>query len=131
MLDLSGVLTAGGAREVCERMRDELATADARALVVDMRHCVPLMTPDGWARLSDVTSAATCQHPAALVTAPALREQARRYCREMGARGFLRLAFVDVEQAVSWASRRMEHWDWAPVRRPVRRPAVAAEAGAR
>jgi len=110
--------TSAGLREF---VRAELARRDARAMVGDFRGVLFLLSQDGWSAAADGTIRAArrgIRVPIAFVVDPMAVDPAERYCQRLADHGHLRLVFTEYERAVSWASRRMEHWDWAPAAQP-------------
>jgi hypothetical protein len=100
-------------------VRSELDRQDARGIVLDLRGVVYLLTDEGWERLAEASiEAAGGKHaihvPIAVVVDEIALKPAKHYCRRLARHDQLRLAFTEYAPAVSWASRRMEHWGWAP-----------------
>jgi hypothetical protein len=115
--------TSSGLRAV---VRSELDRQDARAVVVDLRGAVFLLTEAGWERVADesIRSGDTrwgIHVPMAIVLdirsemdQELTLKPAKRHCQRLARHHQLRLVFTELEQAVAWASRRMEHWGWVP-----------------
>ncbi len=95
-----------------------LAAQDARAVVVNLEACVPLLSAESWCLLAAGPTAESGV-PMAVVARPLYRGALRDYCRTMADRGHVRGPFTEEVVAVEWASRRREHWAH-------RRPNVAA-----
>lgn len=120
LVTVRGVFTLGAAPDLRAFVQQEIQREDARAAVVDMRGSIWLLTHDDWARLGvEGVRYALAQRavslPIAMLVDDEIIGRMRVNCREQAKHGLLRMAFTEYGQAVSWASRRMEHWECPPL----------------
>jgi hypothetical protein len=115
LLTMLGVITIRGVCGARKAVADLLKQQDARAVVVDLRRVIPLLSADGWREL---TSCACLTEqiapPVAVVVAPRYEQRLREYCLAMAERGFVRGPFTGLHGAIEWAAKRQEHWAWRP-----------------
>lgn len=114
----SGAFTVETARDIRAFVAHNLIERDARAVALDLRGTVQCVSDVGWLQIV-AESAAAAKHvtgrvPVAIVVSPGALGVAEVHCRRLAAHGLLRLSFVDLAEALDWASHRLEHWDWIP-----------------
>lgn len=115
IVSVTGAITVEKSTEPPSFIRMLLDAQDARAVVLDLRGAVFLVTEEGWPRLADkLVRKGLSPIPIAVLVSPAVLEIMRGHCRRMAARGYLRLTFVERPRALAWASRRLEHWERVP-----------------
>lgn len=120
-----GVLTLVCLDRVRREMAQELAREDARAVVVDMRETVLLLTQVDRGKLVAAAPDGPSL-PVAVVVSPVYEEMARDYCYEAARRGLVRGPFIGEQAAVAWASACREHWPERPAQRPCSQSSPAA-----
>lgn len=109
VLRCHGVMTQACIEWVRGVVRGELRDQDARAVVLDMRDVVLLITEASHRALVASIAGETVL-PMAVVVSPVYLDLVRRYCLEAAAVGLVRGPFIGEPGAISWASSCREHW---------------------
>lgn len=115
-------LSASGLMDLedIEHARERLATlwrqCEARAIVVDIRGAVPLLSRPDWETFK--ATGPRLQLPAtvpiAIVVPETLLTRCDEYSFTMAMHQRMRFFFTSLGDAWSWAARRTDHWRWAP-----------------
>lgn len=90
-----------------------LLRQDARAIVVNLRSAVPMLTEHSWQAIQQMPTGEFPQ-PVAIVMCEMHQGELRSYCLDMARRGLGRGPFTEELSAISWASRCREHWPHRP-----------------
>lgn len=119
LITFRGVLTKQTLRCGRDLVLKEAQRRPIKALVVDLRWTVRLMTSDEWGDVADASAKMDRQirvGSTALVVTPAMLDEVERQCVRIEAKGVTWVPFLELSAALSWAeSRRVAaHSWWAP-----------------
>ena len=114
IVSVTGVTTLTGMREMRDRLAAMLRREDARAIVSDLRRVVCGLTSEDWQRYAMDATGAPPSLPNAMVVQAAQEAVARAYALDVANYGHLNHVTVEMVRALSWASRRREHWPEPP-----------------
>jgi hypothetical protein len=125
---VQGMVTLRSSQVLRRQIDEAAARGGARALVIDLRRTLLVMTAEDWRRLcGDRSLWFDSPLPTALLVGPELLPPMEQRCCRLAEQGYLRDVFTDEVQAVEWARL------WAPVWPPrprLRAVAVSDEAKA-
>lgn len=108
-----GIMTAEARRRVMEACDEALVVRDARALVVDLRGAISVMTPEQWhdERAGYDETAVLHAVPVAYVVSEAVLVPVRQRCLRLAILcGMVRAAFTELSDGLSWAADRRDWW---------------------
>lgn len=114
IVTVRGVLTGTSMREARGYIRTCLAATDARAVVLDARSAISLLTEACWRTLAAGFKETMRCVPLALLVSPALHSTVRRMCQHAAEVDLLCVSFTDFVRAIGWASMRRQHWEAPP-----------------
>lgn len=121
-MHLGGVVMRRQVLEARHYVRELVQIEDARALVINMEQCLPVLMAEDWLWMADDRSAGNNDMPMAIVVSPPYEKRLRAYCRLMAERGYVRGPFIGLPAAIVWASKCQEHWPSRPLALPELRP---------
>lgn len=119
LVTFDGVLTKQTLRCGRDLVLDEAQLKPLKALVVDLRWAVRLMTHDEWSDVADASAEMDRRirvGSTALVISSSMLHEVERQCVRIESKGVTWVPFLDLSAALSWAeSRRVAaHSWWAP-----------------
>jgi hypothetical protein len=128
VVTVHGIVTQGDVLDIWTSVRDALARRDARAVVIDATGAVVMIADLAWRSIMVrfVTVPRPMPHPIALIVNPRYERAVDVACDFMAEHGYVHMAFIDVGQALLWASRCLVHWRHDPWPVAARQPVVEA-----
>jgi hypothetical protein len=120
----AGVATAECISKLREFIIEELAREPALAAVVDFRQAVQWMSDEDWEAAGRASVQANFNVRTAIVVSEVSLQRVRQHCMDLASYGLRRMAFTDLEPALSWAAGAAPRKPAARVRRPSKRPSA-------
>lgn len=108
VVSVSGLYGLQTHRDLRARVLREIEAGDPRAIVADLRGAISLLTDGDRGRLvfEAAHAAQPIMLPVAMAVPPPLLRHVREMCANAWAYGLRWVPFVDLEDALDWASRR-------------------------